>query len=596
MKIIGYTVGTTSPKPSFAQTDPKKGDYIKDKEVLEAEIDERLSGVAYIDSADNENVQVEEVPSVGGDVPVESGTGDNSIQQSDTGALALGENSAAFNNSVAGCMGFRYKGLDLVNHKIYLTTDDKITYQDIQFKGTENDAFDEESLIDNELQINEYYKNGDIFSLKTRGIDCDNVGVITTIENNVVTFEPGTKIDALTKAQVQTEDTYSDRYSFFVPSKPIQGVVVVSDHSAAFGISMDKTNAATGRYSIAAGRDNLAYGDGAVAMGRECTAGYGCISLGFNADAIGDRNVAIGVNVTNKGNNSVATGASTQILENGQYSFVSGFKNYARHPGVAMFGRLNGYSYTPDQAVFGVGAKMKSTTGALLVVGNGKITGTTPNTFAVADEDRSNAFLVWNDGRATVGAAPKNDMDVVNKGSVASIMKNTLPLQKGSNTNSVRSINENCVADGAHSFAFGEQAVVTSAGSNSIALGRLAEVRAPFSTAIGRGVKTAENTAVSPNRDQFVIGRYNEILDAFPSSGSHKDNYKAAAFVVGVGNGDDKYANDGTIITKNRKNGLVVWGDGRVTAGASPTGNMDVVTKQYLEEYINSLSGDEVAY
>lgn len=36
-KIIGYTVGTTLPKPSFAQTDPKKGDYIKDKEVLDTQ-------------------------------------------------------------------------------------------------------------------------------------------------------------------------------------------------------------------------------------------------------------------------------------------------------------------------------------------------------------------------------------------------------------------------------------------------------------------------------------------------------------------------------------------------------------------------------
>lgn len=31
MKIIGATVGTTIPKPSFKQTDPTKGDYIKDK-------------------------------------------------------------------------------------------------------------------------------------------------------------------------------------------------------------------------------------------------------------------------------------------------------------------------------------------------------------------------------------------------------------------------------------------------------------------------------------------------------------------------------------------------------------------------------------
>lgn len=30
-KIIGITVGTTLPKPNFKQTDPTKGDYIKNK-------------------------------------------------------------------------------------------------------------------------------------------------------------------------------------------------------------------------------------------------------------------------------------------------------------------------------------------------------------------------------------------------------------------------------------------------------------------------------------------------------------------------------------------------------------------------------------
>lgn len=35
MKIIGYTVGTTLPKPNLKQTDPTKGDYIKGKEILD---------------------------------------------------------------------------------------------------------------------------------------------------------------------------------------------------------------------------------------------------------------------------------------------------------------------------------------------------------------------------------------------------------------------------------------------------------------------------------------------------------------------------------------------------------------------------------
>lgn len=85
MKIIGYTVGTTLPKPSLAQNDPTKGDYIKDKEILDEKyikVDEQeltdeqkaqvrtnvdavsmteaealTDSVAFIDAEDNENVE-----------------------------------------------------------------------------------------------------------------------------------------------------------------------------------------------------------------------------------------------------------------------------------------------------------------------------------------------------------------------------------------------------------------------------------------------------------------------------------------------------------------------------------------------------------
>ena len=43
-KIIGITVGTQLPKPNFKQTDPTKGDYIKNKpdfEGLESRVDQK---------------------------------------------------------------------------------------------------------------------------------------------------------------------------------------------------------------------------------------------------------------------------------------------------------------------------------------------------------------------------------------------------------------------------------------------------------------------------------------------------------------------------------------------------------------------------
>ena len=50
-KIIGVTVGTTLPKPNFKQTDPTKGDYIKNKPVAltDGEIDAICGSVLTID-------------------------------------------------------------------------------------------------------------------------------------------------------------------------------------------------------------------------------------------------------------------------------------------------------------------------------------------------------------------------------------------------------------------------------------------------------------------------------------------------------------------------------------------------------------------
>ena len=51
MKIIGNVIGTTLPKPNFKQTDPTKGDYIKNKPepMTDEEIDAICSSALTID-------------------------------------------------------------------------------------------------------------------------------------------------------------------------------------------------------------------------------------------------------------------------------------------------------------------------------------------------------------------------------------------------------------------------------------------------------------------------------------------------------------------------------------------------------------------
>lgn len=55
MKIIGNTIGTTLPKPNFAQTDPTKGDYIRNKPapMTDEEIDAICGSSLTIDFTSN---------------------------------------------------------------------------------------------------------------------------------------------------------------------------------------------------------------------------------------------------------------------------------------------------------------------------------------------------------------------------------------------------------------------------------------------------------------------------------------------------------------------------------------------------------------
>lgn len=66
MKVIGYTVGTTLPKPNLAQTDPTKGDYVKNIDALddryytEEEIDAKLGEInSSIESLNNASSEYE---------------------------------------------------------------------------------------------------------------------------------------------------------------------------------------------------------------------------------------------------------------------------------------------------------------------------------------------------------------------------------------------------------------------------------------------------------------------------------------------------------------------------------------------------------
>ncbi|MBQ7363758.1 MAG: hypothetical protein IJW48_04840, partial [Clostridia bacterium] len=507
---------------------------------------------------------------------VRKGTGVHSVQQSDTNAKSIGDRSVAFNSAIAGCLGYRYKAIDLANHKIYLT-ENEITYDEnnlanILFttEGFSNDVIT--SLIEN---ITLPYSVGDIFTLKTRSTDYDNMGTITAIEKNVITFASGTELDHLSERIVKQNDVYIDRYSFSVPKKCELGHIIVSEDVTAFGT--DGTRIA-GRFGFGAGRNLLGIGDLCILFGRDNVAGYGCFVAGQNSKGLGDRNYTLAHSGTNWGAQAFLTGSNGVIFITAPFSTVGGFGNKSYHRGGTLFGTQNYPTENEDECI--VGRASQSEPLALFVVGNG-----------VIDEDtlevvlRSNAFVVYEDGRAKVGARPINPFDIVPKCYVDDLI---IPLEKGTGNNSVQQTGSD--ASGRHSIALlggtaskpntlsiGEDAV--SDAQYGISLGRGAGAHSDYSISVGLQLQSAspeydeEGNLVSANREQTLFGRYNEILPGAKRSG----DTSGAVYIVGVGT------------QAKRKNGLVVWGDGRVSLGNEPVDDLDAVNLAFLKNYTSKI-------
>lgn len=116
----------------------------------------------------------------------------------------------------------------------------------------------------------------------------------------------------------------------------------------------------------------------------------------------GSYSLTIGQNMLNSGGASIVAGLRAN--NSGTASAVFGDRNV----NVAKYALIAGQGHNTTQygsdTVAAVGKYSSVSTDTAFVVGNG-----------TADNARSNAFTVHSDGRATVGAAPVNNMDVATK-------------------------------------------------------------------------------------------------------------------------------------------------------------------------------------
>ena len=153
---------------------------------------------------------------------------------------------------------------------------------------------------------------------------------------------------------------------------------------------------ALGDFSMTQGYQTKASGRSAMATGAGTSAeGAAALSGGTGTKAVGDNSTAVGISTTATGNNSFAGGNNSEAVKNG--SFVYGFGLKSNQENQAVFGTYN-ISYNPS----------------ILVVGNGNAT------------KLSNAFEVYQDGRAKVQTAPKDNDDVTRKGDFKTINGNSI--------------------------------------------------------------------------------------------------------------------------------------------------------------------------
>lgn len=405
------------------------------------------------------------------------------------------------------------------------------------------------------------------------------------------------------------EDMNMDSNCYFsCPDKPLAGDIIIPEKENA--IAAGEQAKALGRASFVAGRNNAALQDCGVALGRNNTAGYCGTALGRGNNALGEYATALGYGTNASGDITLATGQGSHANKKTAAAF--NYYTKANGIGAAAFGNQTNsygdYTFTqgvgtaagwgnkvPGQAAFGQWNKEDQT--ALFMIGNGTGSG----------DARKNAFVVHTDGRATVGAEPVNDFDVVNKKYfdnsqlvVTSTAENSRILT-GSSTNLNEVKSKNGVIAGFNNI------IQDNAIAGFIAGGQRNEIKGQNAFASGYKNKVYGNGAVAFG-DTNTVGQVTIGSDNMATSFDKSANYSAVfgfnnkaqyanQFVIGKYN-DNQSTNlfeVGNGSSATRGNAFAIDTSGHAILGASPTEDMHATTKEYVDNVISN-SGDCIVY
>ena len=286
--------------------------------------------------------------------------------------------------------------------------------------------------------------------------------------------------------------------------------------------------------------------------------GYNNLIVGFGSHAEGLRNYLTGnyahvegVNNTNSANYAHVEGYNN--INSGEIGHVEGDWNNNSGYNAHVFGHHNTNTYN-HKVVFGWYNSNKSNT--ILEIGKGD------------SSTRSNAFEVYQDGHAEIANVGTANNAITTKAYVdggLALKSSATNITNGTGAYSLKQAD--CTSSNSHSFAEGFR--TTASGSYAHAEG--ADTTASNDYAHAEGANTVASGAASHAsglntnaklQAQTVVGKFN--ADAANS-----------LFIVGNGTADS---------AAGRTNAFVVYSDGHAEVGLAPTNNMDVVTKQYVDD------------
>lgn len=480
------------------------------------------------------------------------------------GSLAAGVSSVAQSSasvaigaaSTAGIKGYYWHTIDFANNTITLST---------TRPSTLNGGVSVPSGID--WQAGDY-----ICIVNDAKYPCATT--ITKVSGNKITVESlpftannyDTVVLGATVYPAAATYTPDDRTIFAIKRSVLNNIVTLTPRSGSINLAWGAVvfgarNIGAGTFSFTAGCNNLTAGDFGATFGRDNTTGYAGLTTGWNNQSNSQQAIVGGTkNIVTRSTNALVFGEANTVAA-GQ-ALVGGYNN----------------NVSDGSAGAIVSGDSNVVTKSYCNIISGKSNNVSSNMSVVAGEN--NILAAGCGSSAVLGAS--NKLHAAD--SFVHPTTNASVTTKASKYSFVAGHNNN---------VYGERNII--AGSNH-------EVRASHSVAFGGDHKLYNNYSAAVgyknethSSGTFVAGQYNKAITWCQAVFGRYNDYEVTKNdLLVVGNGQE---NSGTISRSNAlrltSSGQLITA-GKITAGADPTNDLDVVTKRYFEDNSSKVDWEHI--